>query len=833
MSSPLALRLGVIRDFKAEKWPSMDLCADQLIAHLSTALPEILSTDLETPYRRFCSRLPIFGSWNLSFNADRLINRHLLLPRYLRGVTDLDIFHIVDHSYAHVILALPAGRAGVYCHDLDAFRSLLEPNKDLRPWWFRRLARRTLKGLRRAAVVFYSTQTVRDQLLQHRLVAPDRLVHAPYGVAAEFSPGTGPAIPLSTPGLMDQPFLLHVGSNIPRKRLDVLLDVFATVRNRIPGLRLIQVGGPWPPHLAGQLDRLQLRSSVFQVQNLSREQLAGLYHRAAAVLVPSEAEGFGLPLIEALACGAVVVASNLPVLREVGAAAALYCPVGDVPTWADTVARVLIDPGFAPSRDTRLSLAGRYSWREHARVIGDAYLRLGSALGIDRSATGSRSVWPSLAVCPTPLEPESQEKKAGEANGKRCPRGMRILFLNPVGVLGGAEKVLLTAIAGVRRIQSDATLRLLAFSDGPLLEAAAKAGAEVEVIPLPKTLSVLGDSQFRSQGLVARKLATLGQVARAIPAGCRLLRSLHASVRRFAPDVVHSNGIKTHLLAALAVPRRIPVIWHLHDFYSDRPVIARLLPRFRGRAVGGVAISEAVRLDAATLLPGLPVGVVRNAVDTYHFTPAVRDGAALDGLAGLPPAAPTTVRVGLVATYADWKGHYVFLDALAHLGDLRQIVRGYIIGGPLYATTGSQISRSDLVDRVRASGLTERVGLIPFQSDPAEVYRMLDVVVHASTRPEPFGLVIAEAMSCGRAVIVSAAGGALELFTDGHDALGHRPGDAEELAAKIARLASDPRIRQRLGAAARTTAVARFSLNRYDEEIVKVYNRVANRFVRS
>jgi glycosyltransferase involved in cell wall biosynthesis len=265
----------------------------------------------------------------------------------------------------------------------------------------------------------------------------------------------------------------------------------------------------------------------------------------------------------------------------------------------------------------------------------------------------------------------------------------------------------------------------------------------------------------------------------------------------------------------------VPVLWHLHDFYSERPLAGRLLRRLRSGVAGAIAISEAVKRDAAVVLPGLPVTVVRNAVDTVHFSPAPRDGIELDRLANLPPLRDV-VRVGLVATYANWKGHDVFLDALARVPG----VRGYVIGEPIYQTAGSQWTREELERRANANGLTGRVGFIPFQPDPVDVYRSLDVVVHASTRPEPFGLTVAEAMSCGRAVIVSAAGGAVELFTDGHDALAHRTGDVEGLAAAIARLAGDAKLRERLGANARATAVKQFGLERYGNELAAVYRAV-------
>jgi len=264
----------------------------------------------------------------------------------------------------------------VYCHDLDAFRSILEPEKEPRPWWFRRLARRILDGLKRAAVVFHSTAVVGQRLATAGIVHRERLVYAPYGVAAEFTPEATTLVEL--PVSINAPFLLHVGSNIPRKRLDVLLDVFAAVRLNVAGLRLVQVGGPWPPHLAEQISRLGIGEAVTQVRNLTREQLAELYRRAAVVLVPSEAEGFGLPVIEALACGAAVVASDIPTLREAGGAVVDYCAVADVAGWADTVTRVVKRSPSSPDRPARLTHAARFSWREHARIIGETYLRLAS-----------------------------------------------------------------------------------------------------------------------------------------------------------------------------------------------------------------------------------------------------------------------------------------------------------------------------------------------------------------------------------------------------------------------------------------------------------------------
>ena len=119
----------------------------------------------------------------------------------------------------------------------------------------------------------------------------------------------------------------------------------------------------------------------------------------------------------------------------------------------------------------------------------------------------------------------------------------------------------------------------------------------------------------------------------------------------------------------------------------------------------------------------------------------------------------------------------------------------------------------------------DAVGFIAFQADTVPVYRGLDIVIHASTRPEPFGLTVAEAMSCGRAVVVSSAGGALELFTHDHDAVGVPPGDADGLARTLADLIGDREKCRRLGHQARQTAQQNFDSSRLGPQVLAAYER--------
>ena len=183
------------------------------------------------------------------------------------------------------------------------------------------------------------------------------------------------------------------------------------------------------------------------------------------------------------------------------------------------------------------------------------------------------------------------------------------------------------------------------------------------------------------------------------------------------------------------------------------------------------------------------------------------------------------LRVGLVATYARWKGQDVFLQAARRVAAALpgREVRFYLVGGPIYQTHGSQWSDDELRRQGADLLAGSRLGFVGFRHDLPEVYRALDIVVHASTQPEPFGLTIVEAMACGRAVIVARDGGAAELFTPGQDALGVPPGQDGALAAAIIDLVNDPAKRQRLGASARTTAVERFRRDRLGPAVLDAY----------
>jgi glycosyltransferase involved in cell wall biosynthesis len=404
---------------------------------------------------------------------------------------------------------------------------------------------------------------------------------------------------------------------------------------------------------------------------------------------------------------------------------------------------------------------------------------------------------------------------------------MKILYLNPNGTIGGAETSLLHLMAVLRAAEPEWKLSLIAGAEGPLLSRAETMGVSARAIPFPPSIRRLGDAgaSLRPGTSIRRPAFLANLVSGGLDAPAYLTQLRHA-IREFSPHVVHSNGLKMHLFSTYARQPDTPVVWHIHDYVRSRPVTAPLLRFCASRCSTAVTNSGSVAEDLRSVCgPGLNIEAVHNGIDTEAFAPA---GLCLDldALAGLSPLENGAVRVGFIGTFARWKGHEVFLRALARLTPAASF-RGYIIGGPIYQTDGSQHTLAELKNLASALGISSKVGFTGFVDDSAAAIRSLDIVVHASTSPEPFGMVIIEAMACGKAVIVSDCGGTSEIVQDRVNALTHEPGDEQALAGLIQELAMSPVLRARLGKAARQTAEQRFNRMRLGSEFARIYRGLA------
>jgi glycosyltransferase involved in cell wall biosynthesis len=383
-----APRVGIVADLLEERWYSMDLVAEMLVTELA-AIGGVQPAMLRPSLRRRMTRLPFTRGRSSPDMIDRVINRFVDYPAWLeRRASQFELFHIVDHSYAHLAERLPRGRTVVTCHDVDALRPLLRTSRSPRGRLLASIARRVGDGLAAATRVICDSAATRDALLEFGIVAPARIDVIWLGAHPVFSPAPDDAADadldrhLPAVGHGTNPLdLLHVGSTIDRKRIDTLIEILAGVRRTHPGARLIRAGGALTHAQSAHATKLGVRGAIVDVPELSRRTLAALYRRCAMVLLPSSAEGFGVPIVEAMASATPVIASDLAVLREIGGDAARYEPVGDVARWTSAILQLADERQAHPERWTArrtacIAHAAQFSWTEYARRTAAVYEKI-------------------------------------------------------------------------------------------------------------------------------------------------------------------------------------------------------------------------------------------------------------------------------------------------------------------------------------------------------------------------------------------------------------------------------------------------------------------------
>ena len=392
MTAPPALsgRVAILQDMVEEGWPSMDQMGHLLETRLPVFAPGLAVTAIRHSLVRVISPGPLGKARGL-FLADRLLNRMLLYPRRARAEVRgrHDLYHVIDHSYAQLALELPAESTLVTCHDVDTFRSLVEPELDRRPFWFRAMSRRILRGLRRAALIVCGSRSACDDLTRFNLVDPARVRVVPNGIDPALLTEPGPAACQRAAGLLPVQRgvfdVLHVGNDIPRKRLDRLIEIVATLRQRGHRVRLVRVGSTMRAETLQRARELAFADYV-ELPFLDRDVLRAIYERADLLLLTSDREGYGLPVLEAFAAGKPVVASDIPALRESSAGLATFVPPDTLHEWVDAVERALStrDP------DGRLAAARRAhaaatTWDDHVRGLLPVYAELLERLRQQRS----------------------------------------------------------------------------------------------------------------------------------------------------------------------------------------------------------------------------------------------------------------------------------------------------------------------------------------------------------------------------------------------------------------------------------------------------------------
>jgi glycosyltransferase involved in cell wall biosynthesis len=378
-----------------------------------------------------------------------------------------------------------------------------------------------------------------------------------------------------------------------------------------------------------------------------------------------------------------------------------------------------------------------------------------------------------------------------------------ILFLHTTSEIGGSDVSLVRLVEGLDRRRYSVIVALP--SDGPLVGRLKLAGARVEIMPV-----LLKLTSRRGAGFLLRFAANYP----------RAIRALVSLIRREHVSIVHTNTIHNLYGVTAARAARVPHVWHFREIVWQSGLLRRLeLWMARRWSTRIIVTSNAVASmygDHARW----PVQLVRvpNGVEVDRFTPG--DGERVRREMGVQPG---QVLIGIVCRLDPWKGVDDFLEAAALVASRDRRAMFAVVGGPII---GQESYEAALREKARTLGIAERVHFTSWRYGPSEmpdVHRALDVLVLASREPEPFGLVVLEAMATAKPVIATAQGGPLDIIDDGRTGDLVPPGNPPAMADAMLALIDDPARRARVGALARARVVAHYTAGQYVAGVDAVY----------
>lgn len=364
----------------------------------------------------------------------------------------------------------------------------------------------------------------------------------------------------------------------------------------------------------------------------------------------------------------------------------------------------------------------------------------------------------------------------------------RVLFLSHTAVVGGAELSLLDLLQGLGGVKEACDVRVLLFEKGDFEENIRRAGIDLTVVPSTTLRRIRRGSVLSLFGAYLRALMTM------------LRATLHEAR---SADLIYANTLKTLFPSILAgILLRKPVLWHVRDLMS-RDTGFGLLQIFAARWFCARADAVIANSDATRIALGSRQA--RRAITIYNGIPDPLEGVAT----AVQRPARHSLSLVMPGRLTPWKGQDVLLRALKLLPS-RLSVHVSFLGAARAEDEDYALFLRTLAAEVGPHVTVDFLGSVP---DVSRYLVAADVVVHASTMPEPFGRVIIEGMAAGAAVVAAKAGGVPEIVEDRVTGLLYPPGNAEKLLECLVQLAEAPEWRIRLGDNARKAYLDRFTVD--------------------
>jgi glycosyltransferase involved in cell wall biosynthesis len=288
----------------------------------------------------------------------------------------LDLFHSPDY----VLPPLRGGKRVLTIHDLSFLR--YPEGADPRLRWY--LTQAVPRSIGQADLVLADSLNTKSDLIELLGVEAGRVEVLYPGVEERFRPlDEESLVPVQARYSLDFPFILTVGTLEPRKNHVGLLHAYSLLKGRCPHRLVIAGGKGWLyEDIFQEVERLGLEEMVFFLGYVPEEDLPALYNLADLFVFPSFYEGFGLPPLEAMACGTPVVVSDLSSLPEVVGDGALLIPPQEIEALAEAMEKALSDPSLREElRSKGLERAKRFTWSEAAKRLLTIYEQMGGEDG--------------------------------------------------------------------------------------------------------------------------------------------------------------------------------------------------------------------------------------------------------------------------------------------------------------------------------------------------------------------------------------------------------------------------------------------------------------------
>jgi glycosyltransferase involved in cell wall biosynthesis len=326
--------------------------------------------------------LPLSFSWRplprAPFGkASALVTHLVLLPRLARRL-ELDLLHVPT---VHTRASMPPVPRSICCrlavtiHDIIPL-TFYDKSRERLPWRMRTFYRWNLTAALRADHIITVSETSRAEILDYFKLDPGMVTAIHNGVYIRESTAEADAALLDRLSLQT-PYVLYVGSYEPRKNLSRLLAAFELAVDR--GLEhelvlVVERRSGHAPALRQQIEQLRCRPRIRFLHELDEDQMWAVYRGAPLLAFPSLYEGFGLPAVQAMACGTPVLASDIPVMREVLGQAALFVDPKDVESLAAGILRLAQDQGLrATLARSGRQTASMYRWDQAAERTVEVY----------------------------------------------------------------------------------------------------------------------------------------------------------------------------------------------------------------------------------------------------------------------------------------------------------------------------------------------------------------------------------------------------------------------------------------------------------------------------